>query len=126
MKVSLLIVAAAAIAFLGAGFRPHSWPSTIMVLIPAVVLLAIAVRRRPPAPTGREPRDRRGLVLWSALVVLGLAWEAYAFVRQPDWSRASYSHPTLSTLLDPVLEQGPLRIAGWLVWLAAGWRLVSR
>lgn len=62
--------------------------------------------------------------MWSALVVLGLAWEAYAFVRQPDWSRAHHDYPTISTLLDPVLEQGPLRVVGWLVWLVVGWRLV--
>lgn len=64
--------------------------------------------------------------MWSALLVTASAWEAYAFVRQPDWLRPSDSHPTLSTLLDPALEQGPLRFAGWLVWLGVGWWLVSR
>lgn len=122
----LLVVAAGVVAGLGAAFPTHGWPSTIMVLIPSAVLLVLAVRRRPPDPVEPMPRDRRGLVLWPALVAAGLAWEAFAFVRQPDWSRADPVHPTLSTLLDPVLEHGPLRIVGWALWLAAGWRLITR
>jgi hypothetical protein len=116
--------AAVVIAGLGAAFPTHGWPSTIMVLIPAAVLLVLAVRREPPGPVEATARDRRGLVLWPSLVVAGLAWEAYAFVRQPDWSRADPVHPTLSTLLDPALEHGPLRVVGWALWLVAGWRLV--
>ncbi|HEV2780817.1 MAG TPA: hypothetical protein VGX25_15640 [Actinophytocola sp.] len=120
-----LVAGAVGLAALGASFRTHSWPSTITVLISTVVLLVLAIRR-PPASLGHTPRLRRGLILWSVLLAAALAWEAYAFVRQPDWSRPSYDHPTISTLLDPILEQGPLRIVGWLVWLGAGWRLVTR
>jgi hypothetical protein len=110
-----LVGAAAVVAGLGAAFP-----------IPSAVLLAVAVRRQPPAPVEPAPRDRHGLVLWPALVAAGLTWEAVAFVRQPDWSRADPDHPTLSTLLDPFLEHGPLRVVGWALWLAAGWRLVTR
>jgi hypothetical protein len=118
-----LVVVAVLVAWVGAGFASHSWPATIAVLVPAAVLLVPAVRT-PSSTVETSDRLRRGLVVWSVLLGLGLGWEAYAFVRQPDWSRASPDHPTISTLLDPVLEHGPLRVVGWLVWLWAGWRLV--
>lgn len=121
----LLIAGAVLVALLGASFQTHSWPSTIMVLIPSFVLLVIAVRT-PATPVVRDPPVTRGLVLWSVLIGATLLWEAIAFVQQPDWSRPSHDYPTLSTLLDPVLEHGPLRIVGWLVWLGAGARLVFR
>lgn len=120
-----LVIGAVAVALLGASFQTHSWPATIMVLIPTAVVLAFAVRR-PTATTEPTPRLRRGVVLWSVLVGATLLWEAYAFVRQPDWSLPSHDYPTMSTLLDPVLERGPLRIVGWLIWLGVGWRLVAR
>lgn len=114
-----------ALAATGASLPTHQWPSTIVVLIAAAVVLAAAVRR-PSAAVQPTPPLRRGILVWSFLVALVLAWEAYAFVRQPDWSRASPEDPTLSTLFDPVLESGPFRVVGWLVWLGAGWRLVVR
>jgi hypothetical protein len=122
-----LVAGAVGLAGLGASFPTHGWPSTITVLIPTVVLLVLAIRPRSSSSARRTSAAlRRGLILWSVLLAAALAWEAYAFVRQPDWSRPSYDHPTISTLFDPVLEQGPLRIVGWLVWLGVGWRLVTR
>ena len=122
---ALLIAALTGIALVGAAFPPHGWPATVVVLVPATVVLVLAARR-PPDQARPSPAIRRGVLVWSLLAAAGLAWEAYAFVRQPDWSRASHADPTLSTLLDPVLEHGPLRVVGWLVWLWAGWRLISR
>jgi hypothetical protein len=120
----LSVTGAVVVALLGASFQTHSWPATIMVLIPAAVVLVVAVRHRSPEVEG-SGELRRGVLLWSILAGAVLLWEAYAFVRQPDWSRANQDYPTLSTLLDPVLEHGPLRIVGWLVWLGVGWRLVA-
>ncbi|WP_280233999.1 hypothetical protein [Nocardia cyriacigeorgica] len=74
----------------------------------------------------RAKAMRRGVVVWSTSLAAILAWQVYAYVRQPDRLIAHYDYPTLSTLLDPVMEQGPLRLAGWLAWLAAGWWLVRR
>ncbi|MBF6211958.1 hypothetical protein IU433_23795 [Nocardia puris] len=69
---------------------------------------------------------RRGVVVWSVLIGALVVLEAFAYVRQPDWLRADPEHPTLSILLDPVLEEGPVRFLGWLVWLALGWWVVTR
>lgn len=120
-----LLAIGAVLAASGAATRPFSGPATALVLVSAAVVSALAWRAA-PAPAPRTDRLRRGVVVWSALLIAGSAWEVYAFVRQPDWSRASDDHPTLSTLLDPALEHWPLRVVGWLVWLGAGWWLVSR
>lgn len=125
LQRGLLIGAALVVALLGASFQTHSWPSTIMVLIPAAALLVITARQ-PAQPVVRDAALTRGLVLWSILIGATLVWEAIAFVQQPDWSLPSHDYPTMSTLLDPVLEHGPLRVVGWLVWLVVGARLVTR
>jgi hypothetical protein len=121
------VLGAVIVALLGASFDTHSWPSTVMVSIPAVLALAVVARRPGSAVESVEgsARLRRSVLLWSVLAGAVLLWEAYAFVRQPDWSAADQAYPTLSTLLDPILEHGPLRVVGWLVWLGVGWRLVA-
>ncbi|MEV3962264.1 hypothetical protein AB0M34_15420 [Nocardia sp. NPDC050193] len=109
----------------GAATRPFGWSANLLVVVPAVVASVLAFRARPT----RIPctaRLRRGLAVWSTLLVTASVWEVYAIARQPDWTRPSDVHPTLSTLLDPALEQWPLRFVGWLAWLGAGWWLVSR
>jgi hypothetical protein len=121
----LLVAGAGTVAWIGSGFRSHSTSATVAVAITVVAALVLAARR--PAGTAEPTRRlRRALVCWSALLVVALLWEAYAFVQQPDWTEASYAHPTLSTLLDPILEQRPFRFIGWLIWLRAGWVLVTR
>ncbi|MFD0360691.1 hypothetical protein ACFQZZ_04415 [Nocardia sp. GCM10030253] len=120
-----LVAAGAVLAAAGAATQPFSWVATTLVLVPAAVVLILTIRPT-PSRIPRTARLRRGTAVWSVLLVAVSAWEAYAFVRQPDWTRPSAAHPTLSTLLDPALEQWPLRFAGWLVWLGVGWWLVSR
>jgi hypothetical protein len=115
----------AALAAAGAATRPFSWSATVLVVVPVVMVSVLACRVR-PEQIPRTARLRRGAAVWSTLLVTASVWEVYAFARQPDWTRSSHEHPTLSTLLDPALEQWPLRFVGWLVWLAVGWWLVSR
>ncbi|WP_433622905.1 hypothetical protein [Nocardia sp. CA-120079] len=121
----LLLVVGVVLAAGGAATRPFSWQATVLVLVPVIVVSVLAFRTG-PEQRPRTVRLRRGVAVWSTLLVVASMWEVYAFVQQPDWTRASDLHPTLSTLLDPALEQLPLRLAGWFVWLGAGWWLVSR
>lgn len=107
----------------GAATRPFDWPATVLIATVAVVLLARAVRS-PSEPISTAPRLRNGLLLWSPLVIAVSVWELFALSRQSEWNVPDPSHPTLSTLLDPMLEQGPGRLAAWLIWLAIGWRLL--
>lgn len=110
-------------AVAGAMTCPFGWAATGLVVSIAAIALVRAVLPRP----GATPMDRRlgnGLTLWSSLAAAVAAWELFALTRQPEWHRPSPSAPTLSTLLDPALEHGPGRWVGWLLWLAAGWRLL--
>lgn len=120
---AIWVGAALVVATLGALTRPFEWAATGVVVVVAGTVLVCAVRR-PSEPIPPGPRLRNGLVLWSLLLLAISGWELFALSRQESWNVPDRSHPTLSTLLDPPLEQGPGRWAGWLIWLAAGWRLL--
>ncbi|MEU7764780.1 hypothetical protein AB0B25_06620 [Nocardia sp. NPDC049190] len=122
---SLAVVVSVLVAAAGAVTRPFSWSANVLVALPVLAIL-VSAWRATPQHTRRTARLRRAVAVWSTLLIAATAWEAYAFVRQPDWIRPSVDHPTLSTLLDPALEHGPLRFVGWLAWLGIGWWLVSR
>jgi hypothetical protein len=55
------------------------------------------------------------------LAAAGAAWWLVAF----RWGNDP-AHPTLSLLLDPMLENYPARVLGYTLWLAAGRWLVTR
>lgn len=63
---------------------------------------------------------------WGLLLAVAAAWELAAWLQQPAYNIPSPYHPTVSLLLDPLTEQGPLRLVAWLAWLWSGWRLGRR
>lgn len=112
-----------ALAALGAATRPLQWQATALVLGVTVLAAWHCLR------TARQRREstvllRRSLRVWSALVLLAALWELAALSRQPSWLVADPAHPTLSSLFSPALEHGPVRLVGWLAWLAIFRRLV--
>ena len=111
-----LILAYAALAAL---CRPLTVPAVIAVLVAGAVLTAVAARPRVRAPRAVCPR--RSVLPWLVLALLLVAWELIAVF----WGNDS-AHPTLSLLLDPVLETYPGRLVGYLAWLGAGRWLVTR
>ena len=120
-----LSIAALAYALAASGLPSRGWLATAAILAPVVLVTVRAERLRGV----RQPIDiatRRTVTAWSALLLLGLAWEAWSFLNQPAWNIAAYTHPTLSILLDPLLTHRAARAAGWLLWLYAGWRLTDR
>lgn len=122
----LTAVLAIGYAWVCSGLESHSVAATAAVAGPAAAV-TVVVLRRPGVPDPLrtpDPRLRRTRLLWSVLLAAGLLWEAYAFFQQPAWTVGSYDHPTLSVLLDPVLEYRPVRFLGWLLWLGAGRRLL--
>ncbi|NEW28642.1 hypothetical protein [Nocardia cyriacigeorgica] len=132
------------LAFAGALTSPFHWASVALVVAVGILasVLALCPTRFVPSAGAHaggmggthrhalrgtaSTAQRRGVVVWSTLFAAVLAWQTYAYLRQPDRSISHYDYPTLSTLLDPLLEHGPARFAGWLAWLAAGWWLVRR
>jgi hypothetical protein len=67
-----------------------------------------------------------GTLAWVVVLVAGCLWELGALLQQPSLTTDSYSHPTISTLTDPLLAAAPGRAVLLLGWLAFGWYLVER
>ncbi|MGH3925175.1 MAG: hypothetical protein ACRDTJ_30480 [Pseudonocardiaceae bacterium] len=111
---------AAGYALVAAVCAPLTIPAAVAVLVPGALLIGLrATRPVRPLPAGGGSTG--AAMLWLALFVAGGAWWLVAFLWGNDPER-----PTLSLLLDPVLETYPGRVLGYAVWLAAGRWLVSR
>jgi hypothetical protein len=107
-------------ALIAAVFEPLTLPAAVAVLIPGVLLLALrSTRPVRPLPSGAVSPG--AAALWLASATAGTAWWLLAFL----WGNDA-QHPTLSLLLDPVLETYPARVLGYVLWLAAGRWLVTR
>jgi hypothetical protein len=111
-------------AALGTTLEPHTWPAAIAVLAPAGAIALVSLHRHRP-PDGPEPLPtRRGMLVWSVVITIGLLWEAWAFFHQPAWDVGNHDYPTLSLLVQPALDSNAVRFSAWLTWLYAGFRLV--
>lgn len=107
-------------AALAALFTPLSAPAAVAVLLPGVLVLVLrVVRSVGDLPQGARPA--MAAAQWLALAGVGAVWWLVAFL----WGNDP-EHPTLSLLLDPVLETYPGRLLGYTIWLGAGRWLVSR
>jgi len=113
------------VAVVGA-FGRYSWPATVAVAAPASVgvLLAWAgpLRERPDA----APLDRKGTLPWLTVLVGVALWELTTFLLQPSLTASSWAHPTISTLMDPVLASRARRSVFLGMWLGSGWYVVTR
>jgi hypothetical protein len=118
-----VLVAAVLVAYawIDATAAPFTTRSLVGVLIPGAVLGAIAYRRPPQRIPPPEQLDVMGFSYWVIAVVALFEWEASAF---RDNSR--YWHPSLTNLINPVLEPHVMKSAAILVWIMAGWGLVKR
>ena len=107
-------------------FSRYSWPATVPVAGLGAVVVAIGwrgPRHTRPAPP-RPPLA--GLALWGAVFVTACLWELWSLLEQPNLAASSYTHPTISTLTDPVLSTWAGRSIVLAGWLALGWFLVER
>jgi hypothetical protein len=124
--VAALLAGGAAFAGVVGSFSRYSWPTTAAVIGAGTVVVLIGwhgpLRARPPA--GRLPVA--GTLAWVVVLVAGCLWELGALLQQPSLTTDSYSHPTISTLTDPLLAAAPGRAVLLLGWLAFGWYLVER
>jgi len=100
---------------------PFSAAATFAVLGFGVVELAGAevVRRR----TGRlrwggGDRPGRAYLIWVVAIVVLAAWELFSLFSQPR-----SAHPTISSLVDPVLAHHAVRWLAFAAWAWLGWEL---
>ncbi len=107
-------------AALAALFTPLSAPAAVAVLLPGALVVVLRTVR----PVGELPKDAQpahAAGQWLSLAAVGALWWLVAF----HWGNDS-EHPTLSLLLDPVLETYPGRLLGYTLWLGAGRWLATR
>lgn len=110
-----------AYAWVLGGTAPFSTKALLGVLFPGAVLGFIAFRRPPERVAPPESVDVTGLSYWLIAIALLFEWEASGFrTGTNSW------HPTLTELLDPLLQPHPIRSAAIVAWLMAGWALVKR
>ena len=116
----VVLPALGACALVGALFPSFSKRSTFAVLLFGGVLVWLGSSGRLP----RRPVPVRlsGAAAWWLVPTLFLATvELVNFL-----FGSTYQHPTLSVLLDPVLDRYPARAAAYFAWLAGMWGLARR
>jgi membrane protein implicated in regulation of membrane protease activity len=118
--------AAAAYAAAVGGFASYSWPMTIAVGLPIAVALLFVWRDRRSVPTADPPRlDVKRAALWGGLFVALMLVELASVLMQPSLGASSYTHPTMTHLLAPILSHNPLdRSLALFLWMGLGWILV--
>lgn len=121
-----IVFAGLAYAAVAGTFGRYTWPSTISVVGPGAAGVAVAWRR--PTHQAGEPLglDPWGTLSWVAVFLALALWELAALLLQPSLTTPSTAHPTISTLMDPVLASHLGRSITLLLWLAFGWLLVER
>ena len=93
----------------------------MFVLIPGVVLAAIAVAWPPQRIPPPEKLDITGMFYWVIAVAALFEWEASA------WKDNSLPwHPSLTDLINPLLGPHIVKSAAILLWICVGWALVRR
>jgi hypothetical protein len=108
-------------SWFAAGTEPFTISALLIVLVPGVALFAIVCIRPPKRTPPPDRLDLTGFSYWAIAIGALFEWEASAFKDgAPSW------HPALTTLIDPVLGTPPVKAAGILIWLLAGWALVRR
>jgi hypothetical protein len=120
-RVTLIGIVLAGYAWVAGSTVPFSTASLVSVLIPGVVLAVIAYRwppRRIPPP---DKLNITGMSYWAICLAALFEWEASAF---RDNTRTW--HPSLTDLINPLIEPHLIKSAAIVVWMLAGWALVRR
>ncbi|HEX5495861.1 MAG TPA: hypothetical protein VFX70_14920 [Mycobacteriales bacterium] len=107
--------------WLAGGFDSFTWQSTAAVLIPGMIIFALGVARPPDRRPRPVPIGTAGAVAWSVPLLTFCVLEIV-----DDLLGSTRAHPTLSILMDPVLNIHVWRSMGYFVWIVVGWALVKR
>jgi hypothetical protein len=105
--------------------EPFSAVGTVAIIVAGLCLIAVATvwrRRTVPAVAAPDddPVERKGIVVWAALIGALVVWELTTLFSHPR-----EAHPTISSIIDPVQSQ---HLARWLLfgaWLVLGWALAT-
>ena len=118
-RAALIVVGMAGFAWVAGGFASFTWQALASVLVGGAVVAVLGTRGSPRRRrVGGRPRGMSAWVIWAAAL---LAWWGSAFL-----TGSRPSHPTLSLLLDPLLQVHPVKSIAFLAWMLAGWALLRR
>jgi hypothetical protein len=121
MRTAGIGIALAGYAWAAGAARPFSTTSLVFVLVPGVVLAAIAVAWPPQRIPPPEKLDITGMFCWVIVVAALFEWEASA------WKDDSLPwHPSLTDLINPLLGPHIVKSTAILLWILVGWALVRR
>lgn len=107
--------------WLAGTFASFTWQSTAAVLIPGITIFALGIARPPDRRPRPAPIGITGAVAWSIPLLTFCVLEIV-----DDLLGSTHAHPTLSILMDPVLNVHVWRSMGYFVWIIVGWALVKR
>jgi hypothetical protein len=108
-------------------FARWSWPISVAVAVPGAIAVGSAWLGTPAVATnGPRYESRPSAVPWVIVLLALAAWEVQALLLQPSLTTSSRAHPTLSTLMDPVLASHIGRSISLAVWLWLGGYLLER
>jgi hypothetical protein len=109
-----LVVAVALVALVfGRGTVP------MLLTVSAIGLGALVLEWREPSVPAPDPAPRRGWV-WVAVAVGWCVWELVSFIYEQVAGGLSLTHPTMSDLVDPMLDNRVVQALALGVWVAAG------
>jgi hypothetical protein len=114
-----VVVVTLCFVWVAGGLRSFTWPAMVFTAVGGLAIFVVAGRSA--GPSTATPANRRDLAVWALWLGAVTGWELWALSMDPR-----SSHPTLSSLLNNVIETHPGRSAALLVWLALGWWLARR
>ncbi|SRR5216683_1340313 len=121
VRRTLTGAALASCSWIAGAAAPFSLTALVSVLVPGVVLGAIACRWPPERIPAPARLDITGVSYWAICLIALFEWEAASYQ-----SGSRPWHPTLSLVVGPVLQPHAVRSAAFLGWLLLGWGLVRR
>ena len=103
----------------------HGWVDLVTMVLIGLTVLVLAWNPRPKRPFRGALAIKRSALVWSLWGVALCAWEATAFILSVTVPGGNENFPTISVLLDPVVESIPGRILFVGLWLAGGLSLIG-
>jgi hypothetical protein len=122
-RIRKLVVGTGLVAYswVAGSTTPLTTKALVSVLLPGAVIAGIAYGRTPERIPPPDSLDIQGFSYWMICLAALFEWEASAFKDNSLWW-----HPSLTNLINPLIQPHPVKSAAILLWMLGGWALVKR